>query len=99
MAHRTAAIAGSYDSPSASQPEALKQEASEASQGNQYNFPSSASGYNFETSQQLNPAFPHSQASSQMQNLAPFSSVMVKKNYTLPLFQVFWTKIFFLLII
>ncbi|RVW47339.1 GBF-interacting protein 1 [Vitis vinifera] len=87
MAHRTAAIAGSYDSPSASQPEALKQEASEAAQGNQYNFPSSASGYTFETSQQLNPAFPHSQTSSQMQNLAPFSSVMVMTNYKLPLFQ------------
>lgn len=80
MAHRTAAIAGSYDSPSASQPEALKQEASEAAQGNQYNFPSSASGYTFETSQQLNPAFPHSQTSSQMQNLAPFSSVMAYTN-------------------
>lgn len=94
MAHRTAAIAGSYDSPSASQPEALKQEASEAAQGNQYNFPSSASGYTFETSQQLNPAFPHSQTSSQMQNLAPFSSVMVMTNYKLPLFQVFRNQLF-----
>lgn len=94
MAHRTAAIAGSYDSPSASQPEALKQEASEAAQGNQYNFPSSASGYTFETSQQLNPAFPHSQTSSQMQNLAPFSSVMVMTNYKLTLFQVFRNQLF-----
>lgn len=55
----------------------LKQETAEAMQENQYSFPSSASGYSYESAQQLNTAFAHPQASSQMQNLAPFSNVMV----------------------
>lgn len=70
------ASGGDYDSPSASPPEVLKQETPEAAQGNQYVFPS-APGFAYENSQQLNVAFSHPQTSSQMQNIAPFSSVMV----------------------
>ena len=75
LVHRTGVNAGSYDSRSASQPEAS--ENAEAPHENQYTFPSSSSNYNFENGQQLHAAFPHSQTSSQMQNLAPFSSVIV----------------------
>jgi hypothetical protein len=74
--HQVNANTGNYDSPSVSQPEVLKQEPSEASQGIQYAYPSSAPGYNYENIQQLNAALSHQQTSSQMQNLAPFSSVM-----------------------
>ena len=77
LIHRTGASAGEYDSSSVPQAEALKQETSEADQGNQYAFPSSAPGFTYENSQQLNVAFSHPQTSVQMQNLAPFSSVMV----------------------
>lgn len=56
------------DSPSSSQPEVVKHDATvEASQGHHYPFPS-VSGYSFENNAQTN---------SQIQNLAPFSSVMV----------------------
>ncbi|CAL5410084.1 unnamed protein product [Camellia sinensis] len=75
LVHRTEASAGNYDTPSSSQPEVLKHESTEAPHENQYIFPST-SNYNFENGQQLNAAFPHSQTSSQMQNLAPFASVM-----------------------
>lgn len=78
LVHRTSAGAGSFDSPSASHSEALKQENPEVTHGNQYAFPSSSSGFTFESSQQLNAAFNYSQTSSQMQNLTPFSSAMVK---------------------
>lgn len=78
IANRPNVTAGDYDSPAVSQPsEVLKQESVEALQENQYSFPSSAPGYNYENAQQLNSAFAHQQASSQMQNLAPFSSMMV----------------------
>lgn len=77
LIHRTGASAGEYDSPSVSQEEALKQETTEADQVNQYSYPSSAPGFTYESSQQLNAPFTHPQTSSQMQNLAPFSSVMV----------------------
>uniref|UniRef100_A0A5B6ZG77 GBF-interacting protein 1 N-terminal domain-containing protein n=1 Tax=Davidia involucrata TaxID=16924 RepID=A0A5B6ZG77_DAVIN len=80
LAHRTGATGGSFDSPSASQPDVLKQENPEAAPGNQYTFPSSTPGYTFENAQQLNTAFSHSPTSSQMQNLAPFSSVMAYTN-------------------
>lgn len=73
--HRTNASSGNYDSPSASQPEPLKAEINE--QGNQYSYPSSAAGYAYESAQQLTAAFSQPQTSSQMQNLAPFSNVMV----------------------
>lgn len=67
-----------YDSPPVSQPsEVLKQESPDAVHENQYSFPSSAPGYSYENAQQLNAAFAHQQASSQMQNLASFSSMMV----------------------
>lgn len=78
IANRPNVTAGDYDSPAVSQPsEVLKQESAEALQENQYSFPSSAPGYNYENAQQLNSAFAHQQAGSQMQNLAPFSSMMV----------------------
>ncbi|KAG8385343.1 hypothetical protein BUALT_Bualt03G0032900 [Buddleja alternifolia] len=76
--HRTGANAGNYDPSSASQPEELKPENAEMPHGNQYPFPSSNPGYNFDDAQQLNAAF--SQTSSQMQNLAPFPNVMQYPN-------------------
>lgn len=66
-----------YDSPSVSQPEALKQETPEVAQGNQYAYPSSAPDFTYENTQQFNTAFTHPQTSSQMQSLASLSSVMV----------------------
>ncbi|XP_031284503.1 GBF-interacting protein 1-like [Pistacia vera] len=80
IVHRPNVSAGDYDPPSVSQPEVLKQETPEVAQENQYSFPSSAPGYTYENAQQLNTAFPHQQASSQMQNLVPFSSVMAYTN-------------------
>ncbi|XP_058200666.1 uncharacterized protein LOC131315557 isoform X2 [Rhododendron vialii] len=74
LVHRTGATAGRSDSLSSSPPEVLKQENTEAPHENQYSFQSSTSSYNFENGQQL---------SSQMRNLAPFSSVMAYTN-TLP---------------
>jgi hypothetical protein len=74
--HQVNANIGNYDPPSVSQAEVLKQEPSEASQGIQYAYPSSAPSYNYENAQQLNAALSHQQTRSQMQNLAPFSSVM-----------------------
>ncbi|KAE8656167.1 hypothetical protein F3Y22_tig00117005pilonHSYRG00026 [Hibiscus syriacus] len=67
---------GNYEATEFSQPTELKQDASVAAQGSQYAFPSSASGYNYENSQQLNPAFTHPQTNTQIHNLTPFSSVM-----------------------
>ncbi|TQD81184.1 hypothetical protein C1H46_033213 [Malus baccata] len=75
LVHRTVASAGDYESPSVSQAEILKQETHEPDQGNQYVF-SSAPGFAYENSQQLDAAFSHQQTSSQMQNMAPFSNVM-----------------------
>lgn len=49
----------------------------ERAQGNQYSFPSSSDGFTYDNSQQLDVTYPHSQTSSQMQNLASFSNVMV----------------------
>ncbi|KAM5587770.1 hypothetical protein ABKV19_006291 [Rosa sericea] len=82
LVHRTGASAGDYDSPSVSQPEVLKQETPEAGQGIQYTFPS-APGFAYDSSQQLNMAFSHPQ-SSQVQNNAPFSSVMQGYTNSLP---------------
>ncbi|XP_062095388.1 uncharacterized protein LOC133801231 isoform X2 [Humulus lupulus] len=84
MIHRTGASAGEYESSSVPQAEAMKQETSEADQGNQYAFPSSAPGFTYENSQQLNVAFSHPQTSAQMQNLAPFSNVMQAYTNQLP---------------
>ncbi|XP_015867039.3 uncharacterized protein LOC107404589 isoform X2 [Ziziphus jujuba] len=80
LIHRPGPGAGDYESSPASQAEVLKQETPEAAQGNQYSFPSAAPGFNYEGSQQLNVPFTHPQTSSQMQNLASFSSVMAYTN-------------------
>ncbi|KAM1045535.1 hypothetical protein EV1_036120 [Malus domestica] len=79
LVHRTVASAGDYESPSVSQAEILKQETHEPDQGNQYVF-SSAPGFAYENSQQLDAAFSHQHTSSQMQNMAPFSNVMAYTN-------------------
>ncbi|XWS15928.1 hypothetical protein CRYUN_Cryun34aG0043800 [Craigia yunnanensis] len=82
--NRSNVSTGNYEAPEDSRLEVLKQDASEAAQGSQYTFPSSSSGYSYENSQQLNPAFTHPQTSSQMQNLTPFSSVMQAYTNSLP---------------
>ncbi|EEF42715.1 conserved hypothetical protein [Ricinus communis] len=84
LIHRAGVSPGNYDSPAGPQPEVLKEETPEAAQGNQYAFPSSASGYTFENSQQLNAAFSNPQTSSQMQNMTPFSNVMQAYTNSLP---------------
>ncbi|KAM2496793.1 hypothetical protein COP2_037579 [Malus domestica] len=83
LVHRTVASTGDYESPSVSQAEILKQETHEPDQGNQYVF-SSAPGFAYENSQQLDAAFSHQQTSSQMQNMAPFSNVMQAYTNSLP---------------
>ncbi|KAK6264520.1 hypothetical protein SCA6_019954 [Theobroma cacao] len=82
--NRSNVSTGNYEAPEDSRPEVLKQDASEAAQVSQYTFPSSAAGYSYENSQQLNPAFTHPQTSSQMQSLTPFSSVMQAYTNSLP---------------
>ncbi|KAL1567456.1 hypothetical protein AAHA92_02932 [Salvia divinorum] len=67
-------IAGTYDAPSASQPEELKPESTEVAHGNQYPFPPVNPGYALDDAQRLNAAF--NETSSQMHNLAQFSNVM-----------------------
>ncbi|XP_027359710.1 uncharacterized protein LOC113868382 isoform X3 [Abrus precatorius] len=76
----TGVNAGTYEHTSISQQEALKPEPPETVQENQYPFPSSSHGFTYENDQQPEVTFPHSQTSSQMQNLAPFSSVMAYTN-------------------
>ncbi|XP_010056860.2 uncharacterized protein LOC104444809 [Eucalyptus grandis] len=82
--HVTVASAGSYEAPSASQPDSLKQQSVETTSGNQYTFPSSAPGFNYDNAQHLNAAFNHQQTSSQLQNLASFSSVLPSYSSSLP---------------
>lgn len=79
LVHRTGVSAANYDSHSVpQQPEVLKEETPDTTQGNQYSFPSSTPGYPYDNSQQLNAAFNNQQqTTSQVQNIAPFSSVMV----------------------
>lgn len=84
LVHRSGATAGNYESHSASQPETLKQENPEVAHGNQYIFPLATPGYAFENAQESNTAFTHSQMSSQMQNLTPFSNVMPTYTNSLP---------------
>ncbi|XP_047969478.1 uncharacterized protein LOC125213143 isoform X2 [Salvia hispanica] len=67
-------IAGTYDEPSASQPEELKPESTEVTHGNQYPFPPVNPGYALDDTRRLNAAF--NETSSQMHNLAQFSNVM-----------------------
>ncbi|XP_057415470.1 uncharacterized protein LOC130710283 isoform X2 [Lotus japonicus] len=76
MAHITNVDAGVYEHPSISQPEGLKPEPPETSHENQYSFPSSSHEFTYENAQQPDVTYPHSQTSSQIQNLSPFSSVM-----------------------
>ncbi|KAJ6301938.1 hypothetical protein OIU77_016111 [Salix suchowensis] len=83
LVHRAGVSAANYDTPSVPQAETLK-ETSESSQGNQYAFPSSTPGYSYENTQQLNAAFNNAQTSNQMQNIAPFSSVMQAYTNSLP---------------
>ncbi|KAI6705823.1 hypothetical protein NL676_008785 [Syzygium grande] len=82
--HVTVASAGSYEAPSASQPDSLKQQSVETTSGNQYTFPSSAPGFSYDNAQHLNAAFSHQQTSSQLQNLASFSSVLPSYSSSLP---------------
>lgn len=84
------AVPGNYELPSSSQPEAMKQDATEATHGHNYTFATSVPGYGFENmepnssfsyahaNQMQNLASPQMQnlANPQMQNLSPFSSVM-----------------------
>lgn len=77
ISHITGVDARTYEHSSISQPEALKSEPSETAQENQYSFPSSSHEFTYENAQQPEVAYPHSQTSSQIQNLSPFSSVMV----------------------
>lgn len=83
--HVTAANAVNYESAAVPQSEVLQPETSQAVPENQYPFTSSAPGYNYENSQNLNATFSHTQASSQMQNLAAFSSVLVNGKACFPL--------------
>ncbi|KAK7331229.1 hypothetical protein VNO77_25448 [Canavalia gladiata] len=80
----TGVNAGTYEHTSISQQEPLKSESPETAQENQYSFPSSSHGFTYENAQQPEVTFPHSQTSSQMQNLAPFSSVMQAYTNSLP---------------
>ncbi|KAI5571063.1 hypothetical protein BDE02_11G068800 [Populus trichocarpa] len=84
LVHRAGVSATNYDSSSVPQSETLKEETSEATQGNQYAFPSSTPGYSYENTQQLNVAFNNPQTSTQMQNIAPFSSVMQAYTNSMP---------------
>ncbi|XP_076960362.1 uncharacterized protein LOC143636732 isoform X2 [Bidens hawaiensis] len=84
--HQAGPNSGSYDLPSASQAEVLKQENAEVAHGNQYSFPSPTpgSGYSFDSTHLLNPGFPQTQTPSQMPNAAPFSNVMAAYTNSLP---------------
>lgn len=75
------AHARTYEHSSISQPEALKSESPETAQENQYSFPSSSHEFAYENTQQPDVTYPHSQSSSQIQNLSPFSSVMVMHRF------------------
>ncbi|KAF9587867.1 hypothetical protein IFM89_006121 [Coptis chinensis] len=74
VAPRMNAVAGSYDTPS--HPDAMKQDAGDATHEHQYSFPTSVPSYALDNSAQLNAAFSYEQQNSQMHNLAPLSSVM-----------------------
>ncbi|KAJ8761921.1 hypothetical protein K2173_006523 [Erythroxylum novogranatense] len=83
LVHRTGVNAGNFDSPSVPQPEVLKEESIEVSQGNQYAFHSTTPDYPYENTQQLNDVFNNPQTSSQMQNIASLSSVLQAYNNSL----------------
>ncbi|KAK4787338.1 hypothetical protein SAY86_011171 [Trapa natans] len=73
-----------FDTIPASRSELLQPETTEDVPGSQYTFTSSAPGYSYENSQNLNAAFGHTQTSSQVQNLAPFSDVLSAYTSSLP---------------
>ncbi|XP_068496152.1 uncharacterized protein [Phaseolus vulgaris] len=79
----TGVSAGTFEHTSISQ-EALKPEAPEIVQENQYPFPSQSHGFAYENVHQPEVTFPPSQTSSQMQNLASFSGVMQAHTNSLP---------------
>ncbi|KAK7318894.1 hypothetical protein RJT34_03601 [Clitoria ternatea] len=80
LAHISGVDAGTYERSSISQSETLKSEPPETTQENQYSFPSSSHEFTYENAQQEDVAYPHSQTSSQIQNLSPFSNVMAYTN-------------------
>ncbi|CAJ1938408.1 unnamed protein product [Sphenostylis stenocarpa] len=84
LAHITGVDAVTYEHSSISQSETLKSEPPETAQENQYSFPSSSHEFTYENTQQLDVTYPHSQTSSQIQNLSPFSSVMQAYTNSLP---------------
>ncbi|CAN1230543.1 GBF-interacting protein 1 [Linum grandiflorum] len=84
LVHRTNMNASNYDSPSVPQPQVLKEESQEVAQGDKYPFLSSGPGYNFDNSQHLEAALRSQQSSSQLQNIADFSSVMQAYSNSLP---------------
>ncbi|GLU22744.1 hypothetical protein SLE2022_387950 [Rubroshorea leprosula] len=84
IANSNNASAENYEASSNTRSEVLKQETPETAEGNQYAFPSSASVYGYENTQQLNPTSTHLQMTSQMQNLGPFSNVMQAYTNSLP---------------
>lgn len=73
-----------YDTAPVTQSEVLLPETTEAVPGNQYSFTSSAPGYSYENGQDLNVAFSDTHTSSQVQSLAPFSSVLVNGELVFP---------------
>ncbi|XP_017436577.1 uncharacterized protein LOC108343052 isoform X2 [Vigna angularis] len=79
LVQATGVSAGTFEHTSISQ-EALKPEAPEIAQENQYAFPSQSHGFAYENAHQPEVTFPPSQTSSQMQNLASFSGVMAHSN-------------------
>ncbi|TKY60111.1 serine-rich protein [Spatholobus suberectus] len=80
LAHITGVDAGTYEHSSISQSEALQSDPPETAQENQYSFPPSSHEFTYENAQQPDVTYPHSQTSSQIQNLSPFSSVMAYTN-------------------
>ncbi|KAL1320530.1 uncharacterized protein LOC107638788 isoform X2 [Arachis ipaensis] len=79
LVHGNGVNVETYEQASVSQ-EALKPQPPEAAQENQYSFPSSSHGFNYETAQQPEVPFPQPQTSLPMQNLGPFSNVMAYTN-------------------
>lgn len=81
IAHLTGVDASTYEHSSIPQADGLKSEPHETAQENQYSFPSSSHEFTYENAQQPDATYPHSQTSAQIQNLSPFSSVMVMHNF------------------
>lgn len=81
IAHIAGVDANTYEHASISQPDGLKAEPTETAQENQYSFPSSSHEFTYENAQQPDATYPHSQTNAQIQNLSPFSSVMVMHSF------------------